>query len=55
MSAMIDIDADVVGDSNTATAIRAMTSMAKLVDKPQATVAKAHSKLVTASRRVRDR
>ncbi|MNM76094.1 hypothetical protein D3C81_879000 [compost metagenome] len=52
---MIDIEVEVLGDSKTATAMRAITSIAKLVDRPQATVASAHNEQVMASRRVRDR
>ena len=53
-SAMIDIDAEVVGDSLTATAIRATASIQKLTARPQIMVATAHNRQAIASRRVRD-
>ncbi|MNH31594.1 hypothetical protein D3C79_919730 [compost metagenome] len=54
-SAISDREADVVGDSLTATSIRAMASTIKLPARPQAMVAKAQSRHDKASRRVRGR
>ena len=53
-SAMIDIDAEVVGDSLTATAMRATASIQKLTARPQIMVATAHNRQAIASKRVRD-
>ena len=54
-SAIKDRDAEVVGDSLTATSIRAMASTRKLPASPQAIVANAQSRHDSASRRVRGR
>ena len=52
-SAMIDIEVEVVGDSLTATAMRARASIQKLTASPHSRVATAHSKQAIASKRVR--
>ncbi|MCY1181920.1 hypothetical protein D9M73_224530 [compost metagenome] len=52
-SAINDSEADVVGDSLTATSIRAKASARKLPASPHAIVATAHSRQDIASRRMR--
>ena len=48
------MDAEVVGDSLTATAIRASANIQKLTASPHSIVATAHNRQAMASRRVRD-
>ena len=52
-SAISDSDAEVVGDSLTATSMRATASARKLPANPQAMVANAHNRHDMASRRIR--
>src|ERR1700712_5555984 len=54
-SAISDSEAEVVGDSLTATSIRATARATKLPARPQNMVAIAHSKQAIASRRIRGR